>query len=665
MMRLRHTLRADLLILFAGIFLLGQGLLSSWLFFSHKGALEERLRKDVVETGTYLASLAKSQEAPILEKIMEACIQRGPFVSIKITNRENGILLYKTRAGSGDTVSFPVTGEKGNAGSVEITYSTGAINEMMEGFPLSLLGFSSITFLSLLLALLFYFEKKVSGPARHLSQAIERVSEGDLTVRLEEKGNDEIGTVTKGLYTLIERLRTSLIPFTSAAEHFAGTTDQMKVTLQSVSDVIRGQLRSVEKIISALHLADDSQSGIRTHTDTLSGVSSENVSSLLEIRVTAEEIASSTGRLFKSTEDSYGMISEMSHMAQIIDDNTLEVSFAVGTTLVSVEEISASLNAVRENAKTSAGLVSLLKNNLADQGSIAVADAIHAMEKLVEEVSRSVEIITRLEERSKGIEKILSVIKEVTEKTNLLSLNAAILAVQAGGEFGKSFSVVADEIKALSDRTSSSAREISQIVRMIQEEIREAVTTINRGAGKVEQGKDMIFKIGVAIGGTLDVAQKSTHMAMVIEKATDEQAEGLKQISLSMEKIRQMLARMTDATEEQKRGSGQMLESISEVKEVAELVKRGAEEHAKGTNLMSKNLEQTSEMVKGISRSAIELQQISEGIVESVESMKDEWMSTGRRIEEVMRTVLSLIEDTRVLRGEIGTFRTGSQQGLG
>ncbi len=663
MMRLRQALRADLVILFAVIFLLGQGLLSSWLFFSHKGVLQEVLRKEVVETGTYLASLAKSQEAPILDKIMEAFIHSGRFVSIKITNRENGFLLYKARAGSGDTVSFPVRGEKGNAGSVEITYSTRAIDETMKGFLVSLLGFSSITFLSLLFALLFYFEKKVSGPARHLSQAIERVSEGDLTVKLEEGEDDDIGKVTRGIHTLIEKLRSSILPFTYASEHFAGTTDQLKVMLQSVSDVIQGQLRSAEKIISALHSADDSQKGIRTHTDTLSGVSSENVSSLLEIRVAAEEIASSTGRLFKSTEDSYVMISEMSHMAQIIDDNTSEVSFAVGTTLVSVEEISASLNAVRENAKTSAGLVSLLKKNLADQGGIAVADAIHAMEKLVEEVNRSVEIITRLKERSKGIEKILSVIKEVTEKTNLLSLNAAILAVQAGGEFGKSFSVVADEIKALSDRTSSSAREISQIVRMIQEEIKEAVTTINRGAGKVEQGKDMIFRIGEAIGGTLEVAHKSTHMAMVIEKATDEQAEGLKQITLSMEKIRQMLARMTDATEEQKRGSGNMLESISEVKEVAELVKRGAEEHAKGTNLMSKNLEQTSEMVKGISGSALELQQISEGIVESVESMRDAWITMGRRIEEVMRTVLSLIEDTTVLRGEIGVYRTGSPRG--
>jgi methyl-accepting chemotaxis protein len=545
---------------------------------------------------------------------------------------------------------------------VQITYSRGAVDETMRRFIIVALSFSLITFISLLLALLSFFRKKVGDTARCLFEAIERVGRGDLTVQIRRKGSDEMGEIAEGLSELVERLSAVLGRFSALSEYIAGTADQMRAALQPAGDIVQGQLKSAEGVILALHAADDLRGKIRMSTDALSGVSSENVASLLEIRATAEEMATGTGRLFWSAEDSQGMISEMSHMAQVIDDNASEVSYAVGTTLASVDEISTSLNTIREYAKTSAGLVSLLKKNMSDQGGSAIPDAIHAMEKLVVEVRLSVEIITRLEERSKGIEKILSVIKEVTEKTNLLSLNAAILAVQAGGEFGKSFSVVADEIKALSDRTSSSAREISQIVRMIQEEIKEAVTTINIGAGKVEQGKDMILSIGGAINGTLDTAHESTQMAQLIEKATDEQAEGLRHIRLSMEKIRQMISRMTGITGEQRRGSHHILESVSEIKEAAGLVKRGAEEHAKGTKLVSKNLERASEMSKAIGQYAVDMEHIGRVILNSADAMKDAWASTGQEIRDAIQKAATLLEEAENLSSEIYAFSTGHKK---
>jgi methyl-accepting chemotaxis protein len=117
---------------------------------------------------------------------------------------------------------------------------------------------------------------------------------------------------------------------------------------------------------------------------------------------------------------------------------------------------------------------------------MSVVNAIEGMENISEEVKKSAEIIQRLGIRSVDIEKILSVIKDVTEQTNLLSLNAAILAAQAG-EYGKSFSVVADEIRGLSERTSSSTREIGGIVKTIQQDIKDAVFTIDSAKEKVEE----------------------------------------------------------------------------------------------------------------------------------------------------------------------------------
>ncbi|MCL4476914.1 MAG: methyl-accepting chemotaxis protein, partial [Nitrospirae bacterium] len=431
------------------------------------------------------------------------------------------------------------------------------------------------------------------------------------------------------------------------------------VILNNVGEAARKQSRSVDDMISAVRAANDAQARTTENADKLSLASSENVSSLLEMRSAAEEIASSTGRLFKSAGDSYAMIAEMSQTSKAIAESAGEVSRAVENTSSSVEEISASLNAVRENTRKSSELTSQVRMLLTDRGTHAVADAIEAMEEIVEEVDHSAKIITTLEERSKNIEKILSVIREVTEKTNLLSLNAAILAAQAG-EYGKGFSVVADEIRSLSDRTSSSARDIAGIVRTIQSEIHEAVTSISSGVKKVEEGKDLIMRTGEAIGETVEAAQKSSRMATVVEKATEEQAEGLKQIRLSMENVRVMIEQVAKATDEERKGSSHMLDSISDVKEVAEIVKKGTEEHAGGTNVISRNLELTQEMVSQISRSAQNQKKVNEGIVGAVEQMKKAGLSTVRDLEEVTVSFNTLRDEVEVLKREMESFKTGN-----
>jgi len=325
-----------------------------------------------------------------------------------------------------------------------------------------------------------------------------------------------------------------------------------------------------------------------------------------------------------------------------------------------VEQIGASLNAVRDNTRKSSELTANVRVLLTDKGTLAVADAIEAMERIVEEVAHSATIITTLEQRSKDIERVLSVIREVTEKTNLLSLNAAILAAQAG-EYGKGFSVVADEIRSLSDRTSTSAKDIAGIVRTIQSEIHEAGNSINAGVRKVEEGKDLIMRSGEAMGETLEGAQRSSHMAVQVEKATQEQTEGLKQIRLSMENVRMMIEHVAKATEEERKGSSHMLDSISEVKEVAELVKRGTEEHAVGTSVISKNLELTQDMAQQISQSAQEQTKVNKGVEAAVEQVKKAGLSTVKDLEEVSGSLNTLRDEVEVLKREMEFFKTGNK----
>lgn len=675
MIRLRNTLVTNLAVMILLILVIGQGILYTWLLLYQKGYLEERLRDEVTATGRYIGEIAAmGHDSRQLDLFLSSLVKSGNILSIKITDREGKTVAAKTaqirsREDGGinpfsmfytpavNVANVLVRADGETSGSVEIIYSGRQVNEVMKRFLIIPPVMQSITFLLIVFAIAKFFQRKVGIPVGRINKALSSVTVGDLKVDVPDLGNNEMGSIARGLRFLIERLSSSISRFNSISGNVAMAIEQLTVTLKNLNEAARRQARSMDDLISNIKVANDSQRVIADNTDKLSSISSENVSSLLEMKATAEEIASSTVRLFKSSEDSYAMIAEMSQTAKVIAESANEVSRAVEDTSSSVEEISASLNAVRDNTKKSAELASVVRGLLTDRGTLVVADAIDAMEKIVDEVNHSAEIITRLEERSKGIEKVLSVIKEVTEKTNLLSLNAAILAAQAG-EYGKSFSVVADEIRSLSDRTSSSAKDIASIVRAIEEDIYEAVNAIKSGVGKVEKGKDLIYQAGEAIGGTLEAAQKSAQMAAVIEKATEEQAEGLRRITQSMENIRRMIEDMAKATEEQRKGSSHMLDSISDVKEVAEIVKRGTEEHASGTNLISRNIEVTSEMVSQINQSARNQMKVNEGIVAAVEQMRNEGISTIKDMEEVALSLNTLRDEIELLKREMEVFKT-------
>jgi methyl-accepting chemotaxis protein len=680
MIQKKKSLVTHFIVIILLILVVGQGILYTWLLLYQKSYLERRLRDEVTATARHIADMAATAglSSTSLEQSLEILLKRGQILSITVTDGAGRTVLAKAAQSAAvddakkesigpfsvfyveasSTVSVPYAAAAKGGGNIEVIYSGSPVNEVMRRFLVIPPVMQSITLLGIIFAIAKFFQKKVSIPVENINKVLARVTAGDLTAEVPKTEDNEIGSIASGLQFLIDRLSATIARFNSLSGNVASAMGQLTVALSHISESATKQSLSIDTVISSIRDANTTQKRITENTDRLSHASSENVSSLLEMRSAAEEIALSTGRLFKSAEDSYAMIAEMSQTSKTIAENIGEVSNAVGNVSASVEEISASLGSVEENAKRSSELNKQVRVLLTDRGTLAVADAIDAVEKIMEEVSYSSQIITRLDERSRDIEKVLSVIKEVTEKTNLLSLNAAILAAQAG-EYGKGFSVVADEIRLLSDRTSASARDIATIVMAIQREIHDAVNAIRKGVKKVEEGKELIFRSGEAMGETLEAARNSSQMALVIERATEEQAQGLTQIRSSMENVRQMIQEVARATEEEGKGSHYMQDSISDVKEVAEFVKKGTQEHAVGTDIISKNLGLTSDMVSQINQSAQDQLRVNESIIAAVDQVKNSVVSSVRDMEEVTLSFTTLKDEIETLKKELAVFKIG------
>ena len=655
------------------ILMIGQGLLWIWFVDSERDLYLESLREKIRSNANMLVAVSSSailsNDYISLDQYMEAVARDEDIISIKVSNRKGEVLRQKTlRQEKRERNIIPfyipyknsysakvISGDE-MIGSIEILYSGERANRNIRKLLTVSPAGQAIVFIFVVMAIFLFFQSTIGKPVEAINDLLSRVTAGDLTIKVPELNQKEMDSIAKGLRFLIERYSGTVRKFYSISGNVVTAVEQLTLTLKNVSDAATRQSRSIDSVVLAIKDANQSQKGITESTEKLSSAAAENVTSLLEIRATAEEIASSTERLFKAVEDSYAMIAETSQTSKAIAESAIGLSVATESTTSSVNEINTSIREVEENSKRSSEMASKVRELLTDQGTLAIADAIDAVEKIVDEVNRSSMIIKRLDERSKGIEKILHVIKEITEKTNLLSLNAAILAVQAG-EYGKSFSVVADEIRTLSDRTSSSAKEIANIVDTIKKDIREAVDAIAAGVKSADYGKMMIFKAGEAMGQTLESAQRSVQMAKIIERATEEQVEALRQIGLSMENIQGMIGQVTRATEEQEKSSSHLLDSIGDIKEVAEIVKRGTQEHASGTNLITKNIELTSSMVSQINQAAQEQLRVNEKIVTSIEEVKRTINTTATDIEEIAISLNTLREEIETLKRETEIFR--------
>lgn len=678
MIKARHSLAFNFIAVIVPLLLIVQGGLSLWyLIGPWKGSLNDGLREKIKITSSVVANAAADSITTLnfdyLDRCIEGLSRDEDMLSIKVTDKDGKVLKEKVMRTEerGETlnpffipwknvINLPIISSGEKLGKIEIYYSGRRVNEILGNILKITPLLQGMIFVLLIYGFYYFFQKKVGKPIELLNEEIKKATAGDLAVDIPKFGDNEIGSIAEGFSFLVDRLASTLNKLRSISENVSMAIDQLNLTFKNVTQGTQKQGETINASAASIKQARASQDQITEDTGKLIDFSNENVTSLLEMKATADEIASSTGTLFKATEDAYSVVAEMTQTAKMISANTEETSAAVEDTSAAIEEINASVKEVEASAKESASLASKVTEVASEVGMMSVVDAVEGMEKISEEVKHSSEIITRLGARSVDIEKILSVIKDVTEQTNLLSLNAAILAAQAG-EYGRSFSVVADEIRALSDRTAASTRDISNIIKTIQSEISEAVKSIDSGMNRVNEGSSMVFKVGDALRETLLASEQSAEMSRSIERATEEQVKGLKQVAFSIENIRRMMEQVAKSTLEQQQGTSHLLESVSDVKDAADIVKQGTEEEAASIKMISKNLELADERIKKIGQSTSNQQKMNENVTTAVEQVKGIGAAITRDVEDVSRSLITLHDEIELLKKEMELFKTGDR----
>ena len=282
------------------------------------------------------------------------------------------------------------------------------------------------------------------------------------------------------------------------------------------------------------------------------------------VNYTVEELRSLVARINTTAE----LVAEASAKAQTISASlqaaSEQQSREIRETGESVLRMAAQINEVSASASESAQ-VARQSLGAAEQGRRAVQNAIAGMNGIRDQIQETAKRIKRLGESSQEIGEIVELISDITEQTNVLALNAAIQAASAG-EAGRGFTVVAEEVQRLAERSAEATRQISALIRTIQIDTQDAVAAMERSTQGVVAGTRLSDDAGNAL---TEIGRVSTQLAELIEdisRTTSDQASSAGTVAHSIQRI--LLV-----TEQTSEGTQQTAGSILQLAELARELK--------------------------------------------------------------------------------------------
>lgn len=275
------------------------------------------------------------------------------------------------------------------------------------------------------------------------------------------------------------------------------------------------------------------------HAEALQGLFLEIEELSGDVALASKDISHSTEQFAKSAETQ----SEQADYA----------ASAMQMMSASVSEVSSNSSQASETARHAA--------ELARQGGQVVGQVLDGMRSIAEAVGTSSAKIEDLGKHSDAIGKIVDVIDDIANQTNLLALNAAIEAARAG-EQGRGFAVVADEVRKLAERTTNATREITGMIRTVQQETRNAVETMKAGTDQVNKGVEITSQARLVLDEIIQAAAKAGEMISQIAGTAEQQSSSVVEVTSNIQQTSKISA-------ESKVGAERAVQACDKLRELA------------------------------------------------------------------------------------------------
>jgi twitching motility protein PilJ len=288
-------------------------------------------------------------------------------------------------------------------------------------------------------------------------------------------------------------------------------------------------------------LADGDLTVSATVSEDITGAIADSINyTIEELRVLVGRINDAARRVTSATETAH---EDSARLLEATERQSQEIQ-AAGR---SVLEMARSMNQVSSHATQSAQ-VARQSLHAAEKGAGAVQDSIKGMNEIRGQIQETSKRIKRLGESSQEIGEIVELISDITEQTNVLALNAAIQAASAG-EAGRGFTVVAEEVQRLAERSAEATKQIAAIVKTIQTDTQDAVSAMEQSTQGVVEGAKLSDAAGQALNEIGQVSRNLTQLIENISTATQRQAQAATSVAENMGGILRITEQTTAGTQ--------------------------------------------------------------------------------------------------------------------
>jgi methyl-accepting chemotaxis protein PixJ len=399
--------------------------------------------------------------------------------------------------------------------------------------------------------------RRAIRPLQAAAQAVEKIGAGDLTARIDVKGEDELAV----LGTNINQMATELETLIEQQKAETGRIEVARQEARMEANASAQEQRAAKEFIQkrALELLIEVDPVSRGDLTVRANVTPDEIGTVAD---SYNAIIRSLRQLVQNVQGAAATVTYTAEgnadTVQKVASEATEQALAITNALLQLQVVTQSSEGVAEFARQAEQQVRLA-NTAVQDGDDAMNRTVAGISTIRETVSQTSKKVKRLGEASQKISKVVNLISGFAAQTNLLALNAAIEAARAGEE-GRGFSVVAEEVRALAQQSAAATAEIESLVEEIQTQTNEVVTAMEAGTEQVVTGTQLVEESRQKLAQISTVSTEVNKLIQSIADAAAKQTQASETVSQTMEGVAVIAADTSKQSEEMADSFGRLLE---------------------------------------------------------------------------------------------------------
>jgi methyl-accepting chemotaxis protein len=548
-----------------------------------------------------------------------------------------------------------MVGSRTPGGGLVVSWlSEAPLRERRRAYWTSLVSTSLFVYLATAL-MAFVASRTITNPLRALGRAAERIASGDLTSTPSATSRDEVGLLANDFRRMAEGLKVLVVDVQAASEGVSHGAREAGAIGDRVRHGALGQHGGVVAVQAAVEAMEGSVAQVSRGVGSLSEYVSATTTAVGEMAAALEEVRRKGAELDRTMDTALEDVDHLAGAGREAEATLGELETLAGHATGTLAAVKASMSALERAASESqanAGLVA----EMAERSGGVVEETVVGIETLRSAVSDAHARIAALGRRSDDIDQVVDFISEVAGRTNLLSLNASIIASQAG-EHGKAFAVVADQIRDLAAQIARSTKSIGDIINAVREDVRATAALIDRGDALAVEGVQLARNSLGALGEIRRTTALGTRAAGEIRAAVEVHSGSSRDLADLVESVASGSKAVTGAVQLVGRSVAAVGSVSRSVNALAEQVARALEEQVGQGRRQMENLARLERMISDISRAVEAHNHATRRVRESLGDLSTTAGDHEQAVEGLTGVADRIGARARELAERVGRFR--------